>query len=307
MQQEVINHLIHRRNTQRTSVTDRARHNRLGFILSLLVLLVTTSWAYWRTIKGLFYSWQSSNDYSAGQLVPLLTIFLIWRKRKKLSQFQLKPSWWGGIAILILGEVTLIYGWLFLTPSVRRYALVITMSGLVLMIAGRQVYRHVSWILLLLIFMVPLPRFIHNMISGPLQMMATTGAVFLVQVFGTRISQEGNIVTLNENTSLGIVEACSGLRMLMAFIIVTAFIACMVKRSRLKKAILILSSIPIAVICNIFRIFITAMLILYVSEELGEKFFHDFAGLVMMPIAVSLIFSELWLMDRLVVLEPGPR
>ena len=55
------------------------------------------------------------------------------------------------------------------------------------------------------------------------------------------------------------------------------------------------------------RIFVTAMLMLYVSTELGEKFFHDFAGLVMMPAAVLLMFGELWLMDRLVVPESGPQ
>jgi len=55
----------------------------------------------------------------------------------------------------------------------------------------------------------------------------------------------------------------------------------------------------VAVLCNIIRIFSTAMIMLYVSVELGEKFFHDFAGLVMMPAAVSLLFGELWLMDKL--------
>jgi len=155
--------------------------------------------------------------------------------------------------------------------------------------------------------MVPLPIVIHNMISGPLQRTATTGSVFLLEVFGARVSQQGNIVMLNENIPLAVVEACSGLRLLTAFIIVAAFFAYMVKRSRGKKAILVLSSIPVGVICNTVRIFVTAMLMLYVSTELGEKFFHDFAGLVMMPAAVLLMFGELWLMDRLVVPEPGPQ
>ncbi len=92
----------------------------------------------------------------------------------------------------------------------------------------------------------------------------------------------------------------------MAFIIVAGFIAYMVKRSRLQKAILLLSSVPVAVVCNILRLCVTAVLFLLASSEVAEKFFHDFAGLAMMPIAVLLLFGELWLMDKLTVPEPEP-
>jgi exosortase len=134
--------------------------------------------------------------------------------------------------------------------------------------------------------------------------MSTTGSVFLLEAFGARVSQQGNVVTLNENIPMAVAEACSGLRMLVAFIIVTAFIAYMVNRSRRQKAALLLSSIPVAVMCNILRICVTALLFLLVSTEVAEKFFHDFAGLAMMPAAVLLIFSELWLMDKLTLPDP---
>ena len=113
-------------------------------------------------------------------------------------------------------------------------------------------------------------------------------------------------MTVNDKT-LGVAEACSGLRMLTAFIIVAAFMAYVIKRSRLQKAALLLSSIPVAVICNIFRIVVTTVLMLLVSTQVAEKFFHDFAGLAMMPAAVLLMFSELWLMQKLVVHKPTPQ
>lgn len=304
MGQNVVNDRIRRRHALHMSGIDKARYNRLGLISVVLTLLVITVWSYWPTMMDLFNHWQDSDDYSAGQLVPLLAAYLFWRERKALSQCLLVPCWWGGIALLILAETARIYGFIFMRPSVARYALVLTAAGLILMVAGWQVFRRVSWILLFLSLMVPLPGVIHNMISLPLQRMATTGSFFLLEVFGARVSQQGNIVILNENTRLAVAEACSGLRLLMAFIIVAAFFAYMVKRSRGKKVILVLSSIPVGVICNIVRIFVTAMLMLYVSTELGEKFFHDFAGLVMMPAAVLLMFGELWLMDRLVMPEP---
>ena len=155
--------------------------------------------------------------------------------------------------------------------------------------------------------MVPFPGRIHNLISGPLQRIATTGSVFLLEAFGARISQQGNVVMLNENTPMAIAEACSGLRMLTAFIIVAAFMAYMVNRSRLQKAVLLLSSVPVAVMCNIVRLSVTGALFLLASAELAQKFFHDFAGLAMMPIAVLLMFGELWLMGKLIEPEPDPQ
>lgn len=305
MGQNVVNDRVRSRHALHMSGIYKARYNRLGLISAVLALLAITVWSYWPTMAKLFNYWQDNDDYSAGQLVPLVAAYLLWRERKALRQCRLVPCWGGGIALLILAATARIYGFLSVRPSVDRYSLVLTAAGLVLMVTGWQVFRRVSWILLFLFLMAPLPEVIRNMISLPLQRLATTGSVFLMEVFGVRVSQLGNIVILNENTRIAVAEACSGLRMLMAFIIVAAFFAYMVKRSRGKKATLVLSSIPVGVICNIVRIFVTAMLMLYVSTELGEKFFHDFAGLVMMPAAVLLMFGELWLMDRLVVPEPG--
>jgi len=110
---------------------------------------------------------------------------------------------------------------------------------------------------------------------------------------------------LNETTPIAVAEACSGLRMLMAFVIVAAFVAYMVKRPRAQKAVLLVSSIPVAVACNILRLCVTAVLFVLVGSEVGQKFFHDFAGLVMMPAAALLLFAELWLMNKLIVPEPG--
>jgi exosortase len=283
---------------------DQASDCRLKLIALVLTLIAVTAWSYWPTMMNLFNTWQTDEDYSAGQLVPLVALFLVWRERNMLRQCLLVPCWWGGIALLVLAQIARTYGLLSFRSSPERYALILTVAGLILMVAGWQFFRRVLWILLFLFLMVPLPGRIHNLVSGPLQRIATTGSVLFLEVFGVRVSQEGNVVVLNGETPLAVAEACSGLRMLMAFVIVAAFIAYMVKRPRWQKAILLGSSIPVAVVCNMIRIFATAMLMLYVSAEVAQKFFHDFAGYVMMPAAVLLTFGEIWLMDKVVVPEP---
>ena len=279
------------------------KNGYLGLFCVTFALLAVTAWSYWRIVGSILREWQRNDDYSAGQLVPLVALFLVWRERKNLRKCLLKPCWLGGIALVILAQATRFYGLVFMFDSIDNYSLALTIAGLVLMVAGWQVFRCISWILLFLFLMFPLPGRVHNMISGPLQSMATTGAVFFMEAFGVRVSQQGNVMMLNQNTPLAVAEACSGLRMLTAFIIVAAFIAYMVKRSRLQKAVVLASSIPVAVICNIIRIFVTAVIMLKVSSEAADKFFHDFAGIVMMPIAVMLIFGELWLMEMLTLPE----
>jgi len=285
---------------------DQTPNDLLGFIAATVALLVVSAWSYWPTMTALFKEWQTNDDYSSGQLVPLIALFLVWRERNSLRECFLKPCWSGGIALLAVALMGRVFGLLFMYESAERYSLVLSIAGLVLMVAGWQVFRRVSWILLFLFLMVPLPGRVHNLISGPLQRVATTGSVFVLEAF-IPVSQQGNVVMLNQSTPMAVAEACSGLRMLTAFVIVAAFVAYMVKRPRPQKVVLLLTSIPVAVMCNILRLGVTAVLFLLASAEVAQKFFHDFAGLTMMPVAVLLMFGELWLMDKLVVSEPKPQ
>ncbi len=276
----------------------------IGLTAALLTLSVLALWSYWPIIASLSHTLRTSDDYSAGQLVPLVVVFLIWRDRKTLGKLQLVPCWPGGLLLLSLAEAARIYGSLSIRQSMEQYAVVLALAGLILWVAGWGLLRRLLWILLLLSLMMPLPNLIHSRIGPPLQRLATTGSVLLLEASGIHVTQQGNVVMLNDTVSVAVAEACSGLRMLTAFVIVAAFIACMVKRPPWQKATLFASSLPIAVICNTLRITLTAVLMLYVSGQLAQRFFHDLAGLIMMPAAVSLLFGELWLIDKLLMDEP---
>ncbi len=293
---------IHRRRRPRRVAADPRQNGIVGLIAAGAILVLATAWSYSGTMLDLFTEWQRNEDYSAGQLVPLVVLVFLWVERKKLAQCALTPCWWAGIALLTLAQLGRAFGLLFVFESAERYSLVLTVWALVVFVAGWQAVRRTIWILLFLLLMVPFPGQIHNSISGPLRQTATTGSVFLLEVFFSGIRREGHVIYIREH-ALGVLEACSGLRMLTAFIIVAAFIAYMVRRPRWQKAVVVGSSIPIAVLCNVLRIFITAILIVWAGSEVGEKFFHDFAGLVMMPVAVMIIFGELRLMDDLIVSE----
>ena len=129
----MISKRIRHRRTLQVSTRHHVLDNPLILFSIALGLLVVTMLVYWPTITDLFTEWQKNDDYSAGQLVPLIAIFLIWRERKKLKKCTVKPCWWA-IALLILAQIARIFGLVFMFESAERYALVLTITSIILMI-----------------------------------------------------------------------------------------------------------------------------------------------------------------------------
>jgi exosortase len=264
----------------------------------LALLAIALLWSYWPTIAALFRDWQRDDNYSVGQLVPLAALYFAWHDRRALGDCALTTCWWGA-GVILLAQVARVFGLTFLYESAERYSLVLTIAGMVMLVGGWQLFRRAIWILTFLLLMVPLPGHIHNTISGPLQTQATVGAVFLLELFGMTVAREGNVIVLNDSVPLAVAEACSGLRMLTAFVVVGSVLAYVIGRPRWQKMVVVLSTVPIAILCNLLRLVITAELFVAVSTKAAERFFHDFAGLTMMPIAIGLLVVELWIMARL--------
>jgi exosortase len=286
--------------TDRTTSEDPRHRWPVQAITLSILFLVTLAWAYGPTLAELIRDWQSDDNYSVGQLVPFAALYLLWQERTALRRCRIRPCWWG-LPIIIVAQGGLAFGLLFMFQSAERYALVLTVIGLVLLVAGKDVFRQVGWILLFLFLMVPLPGRIHNMVSGPLQSQATAGAVYILEVLGITVTREGHVLVLNHSVPVAVAEACSGLRMLTAFVMVGSVMAYVFARPFWQKCVLVLSTVPVAIACNLIRLVVTAMLFLYTSSETAERFFHDFAGWTMMPIAIGLLLLELWVMGKLVV------
>ncbi len=269
---------------------------------SFAVVVAALVLSYWRVVVQLFSDWQNDANYSVGKLVPLAALYLLWHDRERLRGVTVGPCWWG-LVLIVGGQALRFAGLLLLIESAERYSLVVTLCGLVHLIFGPAVLWKTRWILVFLLLMVPLPGRVHNAISGPLQGCATAGTAYLLEIAGVTVAREGNVLVLNDTTQVAVAEACSGLRMLSAFLVVSYVLAYIVGRPRWQKVTVFLSSIPVAIICNLARLMITAVLYMVTSSELAERFFHDFAGVTMMPLAVLLLVGELWLLAKLEVAE----
>jgi len=261
-------------------------------------------WTFWPTLVVLWNRWQNDSDYSAGQLVPLVAACAVWLDRAALRALPVRVCWWG-LAVLITAQVWRCAGLLLHYGSAEQYSVLLSLAGAVLFVFGYPVCRRLAWVWVFLLLLVPLPHRVHEMVSLPLQEFATKSAVFGLEMAGYLVAREGNVLRLSDQGSIAVAEACSGLRMMTAFVVVGAALAFVIRRPAWEKAVLVLSTLPIAILANTARLIVTAVIYETAGSDFGDRFFHDFAGITMMPFAFLALVGELYVMKY--IAAPLPR
>lgn len=260
-------------------------------------------WGYWSSLIEIADRWTSDPSYSHGFLVPLFAAYLLWLRRDKINLSALSPSVWGfGLVGLALG--LRLAGAYFHYQWFDHLSFVPCLAGIAWLAGGMAVIRW-SWpALAFLLFMIPLPHTVALALSGPMQSFATTSSTFFLQVMGRPALAEGNRILLND-VELGIVEACSGLRMLVVFFALSTAVAMLIQKPLWEKLIIGFSAIPIALVTNILRITLTGLFYDTVGVELADAVVHDLAGWLMMPLGLGFLGLELLLLKHLLI-EPAP-
>ncbi len=265
--------------------------------LGVSVAFIAFLWSYWPGLVDLWNIWQRSDEYSSGLLVPFLAVYILWSRRHKIAQAPIRPCLWGILAFVGAQAVRL-FGLFFMYGSAERLSITLSIAALVLVLFGWQLFRKVSTVLLFLCLMLPWPNRVQAAVALPLQRWATSSAVFCLETMGYEVIQEGNIIHIGQS-SVAVAEACNGLRMVMAFFVVSGLVVLLAKRKWWEKLIVLASSLPIALFCNTIRLAITALVFTVLSGEYWEKVFHDFGGYAMMPLALAAVVAEFWLLAKL--------
>jgi exosortase len=169
-------------------------------------------------------------------------------------------------------------------------------------LGGWQVFRKLGMVLLFLLLMLPLPRRVESLVSLPLQEWGTASAAYCLEVLGFSVRRDGNVIQLG-NTTVAVAEACNGLRMVTAFLVISGFVVLLINRRWWEKLVVLLSALPIGLLCNTVRLLLTAIAFTWVNGPRWEGVFHDFGGYAMMPLAVVLTVLELWVMGKMTIPE----
>lgn len=265
--------------------------------LASCAVLIIFFWSYRSGLIELWNLWIRSDEYSSGLLVPFLVAYVLWARREGLGKCPIRPSCWGLWAFLGAQAVRG-FGLFFMYSSAERASIVLSLAALVLLVGGWQLLRRVGTVLLFLCLMLPWPSLIQYHVGLHLQRWATTSAVFCLETVGYEVMREGNIIHIG-STSVEVAYACNGLRMITAFFVISGLVVLLVDRAWWEKLVVLISSLPIALLCNTGRLTVTAVALTQLKGQFWDDVFHDFGGYAMMPLALAAVVGELWLLTKL--------
>lgn len=275
-------------------------HERRALVVAAIALVVL--YAFWPTLAKLSDKWLNDPQYSHGLIVPLFSIILLWLRRDRFPSGSAAAPL-AGLTLLIVGAAGRVLGGFMFFEWLQAVSLLPMIAGLVLAFGGWPVLRWSLPAIAFLIFMIPMPYSIEIALGFPLQTVATIASTFSLQCLGQPAIAEGHTILIRD-FKLGIVEACSGLRMLVTFVTFSTAVCLVVRKPISDKLLILLSAVPIALIVNVIRIVVTGIMFLHVSSETASVFFHDLAGWFMMPMALAFLWLELWVLRRLFVDPP---
>ncbi len=251
---------------------------------------------YFDGIDRLIYRWSNSEEYGYGFLIPLLSAFLIWQRKDVLEKLEFSGSYLG-VLFVLLGVIGFYLGYFGTLFIIMQYALVVAIFGVALSIMGAEVIKKVWPAFFFLVFMIPLPNFLYQELSANLQLISSEIGVAVIRLFDISVYLEGNVIDLGKY-QLQVVEACSGLRYLFPLVTLSFITAYFFRASMWKRVLVFLSSIPITVLMNSFRIGMIGVLVEYGGVEQAEGFLHDFEGWVVFMGCIGVLLLEMWVLTR---------
>jgi exosortase len=263
----------------------------------LAILLALWATSFYPVYPGLLWSWFNHSNNSHGVLVPFITLYFIWQKRKDLRSAEISSSWWGMLILAVtLGFYLL--GYLGGIALVMRLSLVSSICGLVLYVLGRQTFRILLFPLLFLFFMVPVPDSIETLIAFPLQLFATKVSAALIGFLSIPAYREGNMLYFAQ-TQLEVAEACSGIRSMISLTMLSVIFVYLTPRGWRVRIVILLSAIPIALAANILRVSGTGVLAHFFGSGVAVGFLHEFSGLAVFAFGIVILYLEYVLLSKL--------
>jgi exosortase len=234
-----------------------------------------------RSSLGWLYStWTPVTDYEHGKLVPFVILGLIAYRFKDLLKSAEPGSLWG-LASVALGCLFYLAAYRTLQPRVAVGGLPFIVWGSVLYLWGWQVARILAFPLFFIWIAIPLPTF--QQATTHLQLLATSFAHHGSNLMGVETYTKGTMVLPVEGDwkPLSIAHGCSGIRSLMALLMISAAWAYIAKFALWKKTILFLSAIPLAILGNGLRIISIFVIAEYGDAKWAATTWHDWSGLLL--------------------------
>jgi exosortase len=283
-------------------------------------------------IEGLVQLWGTDPNWSHGFLIPLFSLYFIHQKKREILSLEyardplldllrgrrplpLRPGqtrahYWG---LFVLLFVLAFHVFNVVSPAgyayLRPVAMIAAVGAVVLFLGGWRLVRYTWLPMAFFVFAIPLPRRYYVGLTLPMRhLSAVVATTFLNLLHDVDATTSGAVIEIlyqgqRLEPALNVAEACSGMRLLMAFLALGVAMAYLHDRPRWQRAVLLLSTVPIAILCNIVRVTATGLLYVLVDPKYTQGIYHDLLGLAMLPLAFGLYGLLAWFMASLFVEE----
>jgi exosortase len=295
-----------------TSVSPCSHHWRdLGVhnYIKILIISCLFCFLFRNEIERVVNRWLTDSSWSHGFLIPLFSLYFINQKREEIicctANDEFRPNYLGlvflvvGILFYPFNIVHLQYGYL------SSIDIIATLGAIVLFLGGWKLVKHTWLPIAFLIFAVPLPERYYKELTIPMRQWAATVASRLLDLV-PKLDATANGVVIDVfykgrplDPPLDVAEACSGMRLLMAFLALGVAMAYLHYRPLWQRVILLVSTVPIAIFCNIVRVTITGFIYVLIHPKYAQGIYHDMLGIAMLPLAFGLYGALAWFMSSL--------
>lgn len=231
----------------------------------------------------------SDPNYSHVYIVPIISGFVIWQRRRQLAALPIQGSW-RGVPIILAGVTALMVGDIGAETFLMRSSLIVILAGLVLFHFGWAMLRALAFPLGFFLFMVPMPAIFFYGMTGRLQNLAAESGAWALDLLGMPVLLDGNVIQLSRLT-LGVTEACSGIRSLITMVALGVAWAHLMLPRFWMQAVFVISVLPITIVANAGRIVVTGLVARSFGVEYAEGFFHFFSGWLVFIVALLCLLA----------------
>jgi exosortase len=279
--------------------------------IKILIVAVLFGWLFTNEICILVRQWSDPN-WSHGFLIPFFSLYLVNQRKQEILRLKSKANYLGllllicCIAFYPLNVVHFQYGYF------RPLNMIATLAAIIFFLGGWPLLKYTWFPIAFLIFAVPLPQRLYVSVTTPLRFLAADVSAFMLnlvpQMDATVTGAIINVVYKGQpvNPPLDVADACSGMRSLLAFLALGVAMAYLHYRPRWQRLILLASTIPIAILCNVVRVTITGVISVLINHKYAQGIYHDLLGYAMFIVAFIIYYSLAWFMDNLFVEEVEP-
>ncbi|MHC4264455.1 MAG: exosortase/archaeosortase family protein [Planctomycetota bacterium] len=260
-------------------------------------------------VSNIIRRWQTDPSWSHGFLIPIFSLFFLNQHKKEILNIETKPNYLG-LFFLICALVFYVFNAVqFQRGYFRPITLIASLGAIVLFLGGWKIVQY-SWLpICYLIFAVPLPDRLYRQLTIPMRQWAAVVASLLLNlVKDLEATANGVVIDVVYKgqplePSLDVAEACSGMRLLMAFLALGVAMAYLHYRPAWQRVILLVMTVPIAILCNIVRVTITGFIYVLIDPKYAQGIYHDFLGFGMLPLAFVLYGALAWFLSSIFIEE----